>query len=98
MKILSFFLFSFFLAIACCGQSWTKQQLDVANTAKNSIYLTAEEKEAIQYINLARLYPQLFVKNELQKLPPAETDVEKTYRQSLLSDLQKRKPPQALQP
>ena len=98
MKFLSFLLLSFFIAFRCYSQSWTKEQLEAANTAKNSSYLNAEEKEAIQYINLARLYPQLFVKNELEKLPPAETDVEKTYRQSLIADLQKRKPTQALQP
>lgn len=45
---------------------WTTVQLDKANTAKDVASLTAEEKEVIQYINLARLYPQLFVKIELK--------------------------------
>ena len=98
MKIFSLLLLSFFLTHQSYSQTWTKEQLAAANTANNSSYLNAEEKEAIQYINLARLYPPLFAKNELEKLPADETDAGKSYRQSLINDLQKRKPAQALQP
>ena len=48
------------------SQKWTKQQLDSANTAKNINYLSQIEKDIIMYINLARLYPQLFIIIELE--------------------------------
>lgn len=44
--------------------NWTKEQLAKANTAKQMEYLTTIEKEAIMYINLARLYPKEFMKLE----------------------------------
>jgi hypothetical protein len=47
------------------AQTWTSAQLEKANTAKDIAFLTPDEKEAILYINLCRLYPQDFLKNEL---------------------------------
>lgn len=47
------------------AQTWTSTQLTKANTAKDVTYLTTVEKECIMYINLCRLYPKDFVKNEL---------------------------------
>ena len=47
------------------AQSWTSTQLAKANTARNVGYLTTVEKECIMYINLCRLYPKDFVRNEL---------------------------------
>ena len=66
MKAFFCLLLSYFLWFHGGAQSWTQEQLATANTAKNKGYLNAVEKEVIQYINLARLYPQLFVKNELE--------------------------------
>ena len=47
------------------AQTWTSAQLEKANTAKDIALLTPDEKEAILYINLCRLYPQDFLKHEL---------------------------------
>lgn len=47
-------------------QEWTKEQINNANTATDIKYLSDVEKDAIMYINLARLYPKEFVKNELK--------------------------------
>lgn len=35
--------------------SWTKEELRMANTAGNADYLTAEEKDMVIYLNLARM-------------------------------------------
>lgn len=39
---------------------FTKEELTLANTAKNENYLSADEKEVIQVLNLARVYPKSF--------------------------------------
>ncbi len=39
---------------------FTKSQLRMANTADQASYLSEDEKQLIQYLNLARLYPQDF--------------------------------------
>jgi hypothetical protein len=48
------------------AQDWTEEQLKNANTAADIEYLTDVEKDAIKYINLARLYPKQFAKIELK--------------------------------
>jgi len=55
------FFFSF-------SQSWSQDQLDSANTAKDINEITSVEKEAILYINLARLYPQLFARSKSKNI------------------------------
>ncbi len=47
------------------GQNWTNTQISEANTAKDIEYLTKVEKECVMYVNLCRLYPKEFLKNEL---------------------------------
>ena len=39
---------------------FTSEQLEEANTAKNSSYLAQNEIESIQYLNLARVFPKEF--------------------------------------
>jgi hypothetical protein len=82
------------------GQSWTTEQLNKANTAREIIYLNQAEKDAIMYINLARLYPQQFVTLELEKyLGTIEFGdyVEKSsYKKSLIRALNGAKPKAAL--
>jgi len=89
------------LAFITYSQSWTAAQLDAANTAKNIKSLTESEKAAIQYINLARLYPQLFIRNELNSYNGAagfhENLQRSGYKKSLLKELKSRKPVGALQ-
>lgn len=78
-----------------CGftQGWTAAQLDSANTARDIPQLTTVEKDAIKYINLARLYPQEFAKYEVEnyKGPSKYGDYLKNspYIKSLLTDLNK---------
>lgn len=61
MKFLTLAIFFFFSAItitqaqsAASDNSWTQEELDAANTARNTDYLTGEEKNIVFYMNLAR--------------------------------------------
>jgi hypothetical protein len=54
------------LSLESNAQQWTPEQLNSASTANGISYLSQVEKEAIMYINLARLYPQLFRKIEMK--------------------------------
>lgn len=78
------------------SQGWTYEELSKANTALNVSLLTYEEKEAIKYLNLARLYPQKFADVEVKNYlgPVKYGDYLKTsgYKQSLLSELQYKMP------
>lgn len=90
ISILIFLLFNLSLSAA-----WRPGQLDSANTEKNNSLLTFEEKEAIKYINLCRLYPQQFISNEVipYKLPPGFSDSQlNQYKATLVATLKKRKP------
>ncbi|MCB9188396.1 MAG: hypothetical protein H6599_03860 [Flavobacteriales bacterium] len=46
-------------------EQWTSDELTSAKTGDTCSYLTAIEKDAIMYLNLARLYPHKFKKLEL---------------------------------
>jgi len=100
MKTITF-LFLCLASFTSYSQLWTKTQLDAANTAKDIRYLTEPEKNAIQYINLARLYPQLFIRNELNSYNGAagfhENLQRSSYKKSLLKELKKRGPVSAFQ-
>ena len=100
MKTIIFF-FLCLSSFVSFPQSWTAVQLDAANTAKNISNLTEAEKATIQYINLARLYPQLFIRNELNSYNGAagfhENLQRSGYKKSLLKELKNRKPVSALQ-
>lgn len=70
---LSLFVFcsmTFLTLLTTQGQtnrlSWTADQIQKANTAKDIFQLSDIEKDAILYINLARLYPKDFEKIELK--------------------------------
>jgi hypothetical protein len=65
MKKQILLLLFLFLCFRNFAQSWTANQLNSANAAKDIACLTDVEKDAVMYINLARLYPKLFVKIEL---------------------------------
>lgn len=67
MKVKSIFLLTIFLAVSISvfPQSWSKSQLDEANTAKDISYLAKSEKETIMYINLCRLFPKEFLELEV---------------------------------
>jgi uncharacterized protein YkwD len=82
------------------AQTWTPEQLNQANTAKEITYLNQAEKEAVMYINLARLYPQQFVKIELEKYLGTEEYgnylKDSSFKKSLIRTLNGAKPRAAL--
>ena len=87
-KILLVLLFVPFIAF---GQKWSSTQINQANQGKHVNYLTDIEKETILYINLARLYPKDFVKNELKEYsgPAGYISIEKSpYKKSLIKHLE----------
>jgi len=90
------------LVISFCAaaQSWTAEQKAAASTAANADYLTQAEKDAIMYINLARLYPQDFARIELPNYGgPAKYGgyvKNSSYKQSLIQHLQGMTPVPAL--
>ncbi len=82
------------------AQNWTSEQIAMANTAKGIEYLTEAEIETVLYINLARLYPKLFIKNEVDNYFGTKRYgdylINSEYRQSLIVELEKMKPVEAL--
>lgn len=63
-KIKLFLVFVFFY-FNTFSQTWTEAERKAANTCQDIDDLEDNEKEAIMYINLARLYPKKFAKIEL---------------------------------
>jgi hypothetical protein len=47
------------------AQGWSPEQLAQANTAASADFMTPEEKEAVLYINLCRLFPKDFLALEV---------------------------------
>jgi uncharacterized protein YkwD len=82
------------------AQSWTAEQLSKAATAKDIEYLTQAEKDAIMYINLARMFPKEFVKFELENYQaPIKFGTylkNSSYKKSLITELNKQKSMAAL--
>jgi hypothetical protein len=81
--------------------SWSSSQIKKASTANHINYLTDIEKEAITYINLARLFPKDFVQNELIYYSGPEGYVanyleNSSYKRTLISHLERMKPVKAL--
>ncbi len=82
------------------SQTWSSQELAKANTCILIDELSEIEKEAILYINLARLFPLKFEKIEVLKyLGPEKYGAyleDSPYKESLSSDLKTIKPMNAL--
>ena len=97
---LSFLLFIFISPQYFFSQAWSEQELAKANTCILIDELSEIEKEAIFYINLARLFPLKFAKIEvLHYLGPEKFGAyleDSPYKESLLSDLKITKPMNAL--
>ncbi|HWW42727.1 CAP domain-containing protein [Pedobacter sp.] len=74
MKSTIIALFLIFPLIALAGKkpvrypenSWSKEELEMANTAKNTPYLSQEEKDIILYMNLVRMDGTRFFNTYLQ--------------------------------
>jgi hypothetical protein len=82
------------------AQNWTSTQIEKANTAKDIAYLTSVEKECVLYINLCRLYPKDFLKNEVLNYygtaKYGDYVKNSSYRQSLINLLNNMQPVDAL--
>ena len=81
---------------------WTAAELTAANTGANSKFLKQIEKDALKYINLARLYPKRFVEVELKiyfgTVENPDYLKNSTFRKSLITTLNKGKTETALLP
>lgn len=78
MKIISTALFLFLLTFnvanaqsVSAADSWTKEEFERANTAKNVDYLNEEEKKIVLYMNLARIDGEKFFKTYFQDFTAA---------------------------
>lgn len=102
MNKISLLLLFLIITAPCFAQTWTTAQLDAANTAKDVAYLTDVEKEAIMYINLARLYPKAFADYEVANYFGTKKygDYLKAsaYRESLITTLKSMQAVKALLP
>lgn len=77
LKSFPLILALFFLSLSCCSAQtsaaarWTKEELDMANTARNASYLNEEEKKVILYMNLARMDGEKFFNTYFQDFTTA---------------------------
>ena len=95
MRFLLLVAFTILTTVISYAQSWSPSQLDSANTAKDIDQLSDVEKEAIMYLNLARLYPKQFAQTEAKDYAGAATMAapkNSGYQRSLVNDLLKMKP------
>lgn len=70
MKLIYLFLFSFFSLFipgANAQSKWTEEELNRANTAKNTTYLSTEEKNIIFFMNLVRIDGNRFFNTYFQE-------------------------------
>jgi hypothetical protein len=88
------------IASAALAQGWTPEQRAAAATASEATHLTQAERDAIMYINLARLYPRDFARIELPNYGgPAKYGgyvLNSGYKQSLIAHLNSMEPVHAL--
>jgi hypothetical protein len=100
---LTIFLLLFPAMVFAQLSSWTAAELQASNTANEATYMTVDERNVIQLINLARLYPKKFAETELKSYQGAEgwlnqflTD--RTYYNSLMETLMKMEPVKPIMP
>lgn len=68
-------------------EKWDAATLEKANSAKDALGYSEEEKKVVYYTNLARLKPELFAKTYLQKYLDSTKTKETTFTRSLKNDL-----------
>ena len=99
MKNYIFGILIMFVTSSLVAQTWTEKQLKLANTAIDAD-ITQVEKDAILYINLARLYPKLFLTIEVENYFGTERFVDyvknSPYKKSLMKTLTSMKAVDAL--
>ncbi|MEO8768661.1 MAG: CAP domain-containing protein [Ferruginibacter sp.] len=85
-----------FFSVPSFCQDWTDEQLGQADTGRDIDQLSEIEKDAIMFINLARLFPIEFVKIELESYTGPEGNENSlnnsTYKKSLVTLLNNSKP------
>lgn len=72
------------------AKSWTATELKKANTGENCAFLSEVEKDAVEFLNLARLYPKKFCRLEIL------TKFGGSYAKSLVAHLNSIRPMHAL--
>ena len=84
---------------------FTAKQIQTANTAEDATYLTEKDKQVIQYLNLARLYPKDFIPFYIAYLESEDPEygfkkykTHNKYYYGLVKDLKKVKKLKALTP
>lgn len=97
LKISAILIFIFATTTIVAQKSWDVKTLEKANTAKNISYLTTEEKKVIQYCNLVRLNPKLFLETFVQKYLDSTKD-NNNYTRSLIKTLRSVKSTNLLYP
>jgi uncharacterized protein YkwD len=75
---------------------WSASEWELANTAKNVAGITEEEKNAMCYLNLSRLFPVKYAEVEVESYKPYSSSGE-SYKSSLLTTLRSMTPLTALQ-
>jgi uncharacterized protein YkwD len=68
---------------------WKAEQLAAANTCDTISILQQEEKNAILYLNLARMFPKDFLKYEIY---PRQSSIQTSYYNSLVKTMSAMKP------
>ncbi|NVO01375.1 MAG: CAP domain-containing protein [Bacteroidetes bacterium] len=94
-KILFLLLLSSFSAVVYSQEikqkypfdKWKQSEIDAANSAKTSDYLSKDEKSVIFYSNLARINGKLFAQTYLQKFIDSTKQKKTIYVNSLFSTL-----------
>ncbi len=99
-KLLLFIKFIFIINLSLNAQDylrkWDQNDLEKANTGKNTKYLTEEERQIVFYANLARIDGELFASTILDDYMKEEKSTR--YTRSLYRDLKKIKELPVLQP
>jgi hypothetical protein len=87
--------------LAAYSSEWNNEKYLVCNTAAKADYMSANEKELIYVLNLARMNPVLFANSVVKKFPNkiGEEQLRKSaYYNSLLDSMVKMKPLSLLYP
>ncbi|OFY83889.1 MAG: hypothetical protein A3F72_07780 [Bacteroidetes bacterium RIFCSPLOWO2_12_FULL_35_15] len=85
-KISTILIFISTANIVVAQKTWDLKTLEKANTAKNISYLTTQEKKVIQYCNLVRLNPKLFLETFVKEYLDS-TKENNNYTGSLIKTL-----------
>ena len=72
---------------------WDAPTLEKANSAKDAVGYSDEEKKVIYYMNLARMNPALFCKTYFQKYMDSTKTKSTSFSSSLKNDLQSKYKP-----